>query len=429
MSAQQSTYTRQARRSIQGRDLLAQALLSLGHRRFRTFLSVLGVAIGISAVILIGVVSEGGKNVVYSELQTFGLRTVWIYRDRKILDPQRLQRAGSGITNEDLIALGKSGCCTSVARFSPLVYNGRTGANLLKAGNKFSRVNAVGVGPDYMEINNDSTSMGRGLNADDIARKRKVIVIGETTRRELFGSQSNPLGMEVQLYGQTFEVIGVLAHKDRSFLSSIGSSGGGDADARALIPYNRQQAIMGSKDIDTIQAQLVNDQAPAALGTGQIIAFLQREHKGNYDYRADTMEQYIETADKILGGVSKIGIIAASVSLFVAGLGILNIMSTSVLERTREIGLRKALGGTERSILLQFLLEAALISGLGGVLGLLLGFATSYLIVQLTGFPLLPSPVTALLALVVSVVIGLISGFYPAYRAAALRPVEALRYE
>jgi ABC-type antimicrobial peptide transport system permease subunit len=141
------------------------------------------------------------------------------------------------------------------------------------------------------------------------------------------------------------------------------------------------------------------------------------------------MEQYVQTANNILEGVTIIGMVAASVSLFVAGLGILNIMSTAVLERTREIGVRKALGGDEWTILLQFLIEAMLISLFGGVAGLLLGGITSIAVAWIAGFPLEPKMLFNGLSLVIAVGVGLVSGLYPAYRAAQLRPVEALRYE
>lgn len=184
----------------------------------------------------------------------------------------------------------------------------------------------------------------------------------------------------------------------------------------------------GNDQINVLQGE-VDPQARASVAVKQASEFLRRRHHDAFDYRSETMEQYVQTANNILGGVSTIGVVAASVSLLVAGLGILNIMSTSVLERTREIGVRKALGGTEREILLQFLCEATLISLLGGVAGLVLGGLASVIITRVTGFPLMPSVTLIALALLVAVAVGLISGLYPAYRAARLRPVEALRYE
>ncbi|HBS26263.1 MAG TPA: hypothetical protein DD827_03890, partial [Gammaproteobacteria bacterium] len=138
---------------------------------------------------------------------------------------------------------------------------------------------------------------------------------------------------------------------------------------------------------------------------------------------------YLSTTDRILGGVGVVGIVAASISLLVGGMGIMNIMSTSVLERTREIGLRKALGARRSDILWQFLLEAVIISGIGGLIGLLLGGGSSFIIAKFTNFPLIPSPLAIIAALLVSVLVGILSGYLPARRAAGLHPVEALRYE
>jgi ABC-type antimicrobial peptide transport system permease subunit len=244
----------------------------------------------------------------------------------------------------------------------------------------------------------------------------------------LFGIQGNPVGREIRVETEGFEVIGVLAAKDRSLLASIGSAGGQDANDRVLIPYRRVQAMANTNQINVLQAEVRADTA-AQDAIQSVARFLEQRHHSAFEYRTETMEQYAQTAQNILGGVSKIGIVAASVSLFVAALGILNIMSTSVLERTREIGVRKALGGTEGEILLQFLLEASFISLAGGLIGLALGSAVSVVIARLTGFPMTPSVSLIVLGLVVAILVGLASGIYPAWRAARLRPVEALRYE
>lgn len=409
-------------------DVAQQAWLSLGDRKLRTFLSVMGIAIGIAAVTLIGVVTQGGTQMVFSELQTFGLRTVWILRDNRQVDPYRLARAGTGIDNDDYAALRDSGCCSAFIRLTPIVYGGRDAPLLARAGRNYSRVGLEGVDGNYLAINNDTIAGGRGFSADDIDRGRHVAIIGEQVRRELFGDRSNPVGTELRLGNEKFEIIGVLTEKDRSLLASIGSGGGQNTNARLLVPYRRVQLMNGNDQINVLQGE-VDPQARASVAVKQASELLRRRHHDAFDYRSETMEQYVQTANNILGGVSTIGVVAASVSLLVAGLGILNIMSTSVLERTREIGVRKALGGTEREILLQFLCEATLISLLGGVAGLVLGGLASVIITRVTGFPLMPSVTLIALALLVAVAVGLISGLYPAYRAARLRPVEALRYE
>jgi putative ABC transport system permease protein len=411
-------------------DMLSESLVSLRDHRLRSALSVLGIAIGIAAVIVIGTVSKGGREAIFSELQTFGLKSIWVFRDFKVTDPRRAELPGTGIDNEDLDSVVAGGCCRAIELLTPIIYGNRTAAGrlLARVEDRYSRGQFEGVNQHYLAINNDSIVMGRALNAQDVARKQAVAVIGDEVRDELFGAQANPIGREMRIAERKFEVIGVLAHKDRSFLASIGAGGGQDVNRRVLMPYGKLQQMLARKDVDLLQGQAAS-QGEAQDMAAQLVAHLKRRHRGDYEYRSETMAQYITTAERILDGVSMIGIVAAAVSLVVAGLGVLSIMSTSVLERTREIGLRKALGGSEREILFQFLVEAAMISTIGGLIGLVLGYVASLTIAALTGFPLIPSAPVIVTALGVSVLVGLLSGYYPAYRASNLRPVEALRYE
>lgn len=407
-------------------DIALQAWYSLGDRRFRTLLSVGGIAIGIAAVTLIDVVTHGGRQMVFSELQTFGLRSAWVSRDRKLVNPHKQQRTGTGIDNADYEALRNSSCCKAFTRMSPMVMGAPEASNLARVGRRYSQVQLEGVNEDYIAINNDHVAKGSAFTAADVSRARPVVIIGAKVREELFDPAVDPIGRELRLDDRTFEIVGVLAIKNRSLLTSIGS--GQDANGRLLVPYTRVQAMLGNDQIDVLQGQ-VKEGVSAAVAAQSASDFLRRRHRDAYGYRVDTMEQYVQTADNILGGVAVIGIVAASVSLFVAGLGILNIMSTAVLERTREIGVRKAMGGCESDIMLQFLLEAGFISLFGGILGLVLGGIASALIARLANIPLDPGMLFNGVSLLVAVGVGLAAGLYPAYRAAHLHPVEALRYE
>lgn len=408
------------------RDLFSQACLGLADHRLRTLLSILGIAIGIAAVILIGVISEGGKQKVFSELQTFGLRTTWLTRDREHPDPNRVERQGSGINNRDLLAIEQSGCCKGLSMISPWVFPANAG--LLRAGRegRHTQVQLEGVNEKHLAINRDELAVGRNFSVDDVRRGRYYAVIGDKVRKALFPSDATPIGKELRAGGMRLMVIGVLKPKDRSFLSSIGSASM-DEKSLVLVPYPRIQHMNGNDEINVLEFQL--DQDVDISATDQLKALLSRRHKGAFNYRAIGMSTYVATASNILNGVSIMGIVAAAVSLVVAGLGILNIMSTSVLERTREIGLRKALGGSSRDILMQFLIEALLISLAGGVLGLILGGVFSMLITSLVGLQMLPSIPLIMAALVVSGAVGIAAGYLPAHRAAQLKPVEALRYE
>lgn len=406
-------------------DRVGQAVLALKDNRRRTLLSILGITVGIAAVMAVGTVSKGGNYLVFSELETFGLNSVWVYRDRDDKDPHKLIRKGSGIENDDYQAIA-AGCCSLVRSVSAVVHGAKKW--IIQTTNHYSNANVQGVDYSFTAINNDHITSGRKFRQRDITSRRAVAILGPTAGRDLFGPGATPIGEEFRIGTRKFTVIGVLQEKSRDFLASIGSAGGADANNRILIPYTLLQQMLGNKQVSYLHAEAVSlDQAEQAAH--QLIAALDRRNGRTYSYKSETMATYIATSHNILNGVALIGIVAASISLIVGGLGIMNIMSTSVHERTREIGLRKAIGARRRDILLQFLLEASIISTAGGLIGLTLGAVVSSALAKFTGFPLTPSVATILIALLVSVGVGVISGFLPAKRAAALRPVEALRYE
>jgi len=407
-------------------DRFSQALFALKDNLRRTLLSILGIAVGIAAVMAVGTVSKGGNYLIFSELETFGLNSLWVFRDRNDKDPNRMVREGTGIDNDDYQAL-TSDCCPAVRRVSAMVSNSSGKRIIIQATNRYSNAQLQGVDTALTTIANDIISQGRPFRARDIASRRAVAILGPTAVEDLFGAAS-PIGREFRIGNRKFTVIGVLEAKSRDFLASIGSAGGQDANNRILIPYTTFQQMQGHKRINYLQAEAVT-QTQAAVAAEQLIAVLKRHNGRNYAYKSDTMDTYINTTQRILNGVAMIGIVAASVSLLVGGMGIMNIMSTSVLERTREIGLRKAVGARRRDIMLQFLLEAVVISTVGGIIGLTLGTGASIILAELTGFPLTPSFNVIIIALIVSVAVGIISGYLPARRAARLHPVEALRYE
>ncbi len=406
-------------------DRFTLALYALRDNRLRTVLSILGIAIGIAAVMAVGTISKGGNYLVYSELETFGLNSIWVFRDREDKDPHRQIRKGSGIDNNDYQAI-LSNCCKAIRTMSPFV-RGKDRL-IIQTVNHYSNAVVEGVGENYTQINNDTIIKGRSFRPKDISSSRAVAILGPTAAKDLFGESASPLGKEFRIGLRKLLVVGVLKAKSRDFLASIGSSGGEDANNRILIPYTFFQKMLGNKAINHIRAEAVSlEQAESA--TQQLITLLKRRNGKHFNYRSETMASYLKTTDSILNGVSIIGIVAASISLLVGGMGIMNIMSTAVLERTREIGLRKAVGARYRDIMLQFLLEAIVISALGGLIGLILGGGSSILLAKLSGFPLIPSISSMVIAFIVSVGVGIFSGYWPAKRAAGLHPVEALRYE
>jgi len=408
------------------RDVFHQALFALGDNRLRTFLSILGVAVGITLVMTVGSVVSSGRDYIYAELETYGLRTIWVYRDwGKKSDPNRFVRQGSGISNEDFKYVS-AGCCSAVLRATPVVYTEKGTANV-RNGSSYYDAPIEGVGVDYLAINNDKLVMGRNFRLEDISRRKPVAIVGPKTVKALFGSESLALGKSLRFHNQKFTIIGILTSKNRAVLSQIGADEY-DINGRVLIPYTLYQNYMGSKDIHTLQAEARSMNLTKDAMT-QLKQLLERRHGSRYKYTTESMDGWINTANEQLELVSLIGFGFASLALFVGGIGIMNIMSTSVIERTKEIGIRKAIGASNKDILLQFLMEASVVSTIGGIIGLAIGSIVSILCGLLIDIPISPSWMTALAAVGISAMVGIVSGYYPAHRAANLRPVDALRYE
>ncbi|MGQ7847173.1 ABC transporter permease [Granulosicoccus sp. 3-233] len=405
-------------------DSLRQAMDALFDHKLRTALSVLGITIGIAAVMAVSTISKGGNHVIYSELETFGLNSVWVYRDWHNENHGRTQRSGSGIVARDFLSLQPQKQELGIRHMTPIVYPpNRWQASQAR---RNSDAQVLGVGRDYPAIVNDELLSGRLFTALDIRERRPVALLAPTIVERVLDGSRDAVGQSVRINGRRFLVIGVLATKSRDFLSSIGSAGGQNANDRVIVPYTTLQAMTGSKDIGTLQLEVERFDDAAAVAERVKQRLLQR-HPDGFRYSSETMASYIVTTNRILGGVAVIGIVAASISLLVGGMGIMNMMGTSVLERTREIGVRKAIGATERDILLQFLLEAGLISITGGVLGLLIGGLASVALALMTGFPVMPSLVSIVGALVTSILVGVLSGYLPARRAARMKPVQALQ--
>lgn len=404
-------------------DYFLEALQALRDNRTRTLLSILGIMIGIAAVIAVSTISKGGNHLIFRELETFGLKSVWVYRNNNNKDPNRTERKGSGIKEDDLKLL--EDCCESVDLFSPIVRLEKK--QIIQNRNRYSNAYIRGVNAHFSPIANDRLEKGRFLQQSDIDRHRAVVVIGPTVASDLFGG-ANPVNRTIRINQKKYLVVGLLQEKSRDFLSSIGSAGGQDANNRILVPYTTVLKNNGNDTVNFLRIRAHSLQV-AESAAREVETVLKRVHKNQFEYTHETMAQYIKTTNRILKGVEVIGIVAASISLLVGGMGIMNIMGTSVLERTREIGLRKALGARQIDIMWQFLIEAAMIALIGGSAGLLLGGFLSIALAQITGFPLAPSLFIIVLGFLVSVVTGILSGYLPAKRAALLHPVEALRHD
>lgn len=387
----------------------------------RTCLTLLGITIGVIAVIATGTIASIGRTIIFNELETFGLNSIWVYRSSTQEKPGESYKKGTGLKISDLEVIREN--IHAVGDVTPV--SSRTA--WVKNQNKFTKINLLGTDGNYAVINNDSMVEGRFLVPEDLYLGQKVCVIGPEVSRKLF-STASPLGQEIEIENHAYKVIGLLREKGRDFLSAIGAGDGQDSNQRIIIPLNVWQSQFNNDDIDFIQAQAKTlDQVEEA--SSQILNLLHFIKKGQFTYQAETMKQYIETADRILDTVSWIGALTALISLVVGGVGIMNIMISSVMERTREIGIRKAVGATNTDILFQFVTESAMISLLGGLAGCFLGTLVVLSVEFLIDKPLAVSWPHVFLALFVSALVGILSGYYPARRASRLDPVVALRHD
>ncbi|WP_426207490.1 ABC transporter permease [Massilia sp. TWP1-3-3] len=409
-------------------SLVAEAYEALADNRLRSALSLLGVAIGIASIIVVSSIASSGRDMVFRELETFGLKTIWVFRSFAGEDRLEKDAVGSGISSADYRQLLRDGKGV-LGRLSPVVE--MPGEKVVAAKNgKTARVRLQGVSHDFDVIDGDETASGRFLTEDDISARLNVAVIGSAVGEKLFPERAGDLvGQKFTLGDQWFEVVGVLREKSRDLITSIGAGRGEETGARILIPYTTRQKMMGDSDfVSYLQGQAMDlNRSDEAIA--HIVDTLSASHRGAFRYKGESMASYVATANKILGGVALIGIVAAGVSLLVGGLAIMNIMSTSVIERTREIGVRRAIGAPQVAIRAQFLTEAVLISSIGGAIGIVLGIGVVRLISAVSSLLVNISFDGLLLAILSTLAVGVASGYYPALTASRLAPVEALRHE
>jgi putative ABC transport system permease protein len=404
------------------------ALKSISGNKLRSALTVLGIVIGVAAVISMLGIGRGAQASITANISSTGTNLLFIYPGAAKTNGVA-QAAGSAasLTLADATALqGAAG----VAAVAPEV-DGR--AQVVYQGlNTNSRV--VGATDAYLSVRNLALANGNFISASNVTARASVVVLGANVASSLFGDPAGGVGSTVKVSGQPFKVIGVLVAK--------GGTGFGSQDDQIIVPITTAQTKLigaqrngGSTSVNTINVQAV-DAKSIATATASIGDILRQRHKvlpGAEDFTVQSQADLVSALSSVtntltvfLGGI-------AGISLVVGGIGVMNIMLVSVTERTREIGIRKAIGARRRDILTQFLLESAGLSLLGGVLGIALGWgiASSIGSIQLGGSSVKPlvGLDSIVLATTFSAAIGLFFGIYPAMRASSLRPVEALRYE
>ena len=404
-------------------QILFESLESLNANKMRSGLTILGIVIGVAAVIAMLAIGQGAQDSITGTISGIGTNLLFVFSG----NDQAELRNVRPLTMQDVKALSDPFAAPSVQAVAPVLQ----GNAEITAEGETTITTLGGVTPEYASVRNFVTTEGEFVNEEHYLGRASVIVLGPEVADKLFGRTSGVIGQTVRVEGQPFRVIGVL--------ESRGGGMGGSQDNVAFIPLSTARTRIirrGADRVDVIMVQAVSSDVvmQASEEVSQILRTRHRTDIGADDFTVLAQQDFLQTVDTILGVFKTfLGGIAA-ISLLVGGIGIMNIMLVSVAERTREIGLRKALGARKRDILTQFLTESSLLSLIGGIIGIILGWLISYVVGQVataTGNPFTPAVGLSgiLLATLFSAAVGLFFGIYPANRAANLQPVEALRYE
>lgn len=404
------------------REIFIEALGTLSINKLRTGLAILGIVIGIGSVIALISLGQSSQKSVENQIQSLGSNILTVQPGSMSSGGIRgAAGGGTTLTNADAEAIKSAPALSTVSRVSP-EYSGRS---QVTAGRNNTNTQITGVEPQYADMRKVTLSSGTFITESHISALSKVAVLGPTVASDLFGEGIDPLGQTIRINGQTLTVIGITASK--------GGTGFTNPDNAIYVPLSTAQKILfGASHLSSIaiEAKSADVMTDAQNEVGY---FLLNRHRISDPAGADfmilsqndilsTVSQVTGTFTTLLGGI-------AAISLLVGGIGIMNIMLVTVTERTREIGLRKALGATKKIVITQFLTEAILLTIIGGFAGMLLGIAISYALTRVMNMPFTVSPYAVILAIGVSGAIGILFGWYPARKAADLQPIEALRYE
>ena len=402
---------------------IIEALDSLNSNKLRSSLTILGIVIGVGAVIAMLAIGSGAQSAITGSISGIGSNLLFVFRGNRTLDLQVVK----DLTVEDSQALLDQFQAPSVQDVAPVVSGGVS----LVYGTKKMSTTVDGVTPNYQSVRNYALTEGTFITEDQVLGQAAVVLLGPDVADQLFGRKDGLVGESIRVEGLPFKVIGVLASK--------GGGSFGSQDNVIIVPFSTAQIRLlhgNQQRVDLIYVQAISPTAvqSASDEVAQILRTRHRSKIGADDFTVYSQQDFVATAQTVtsiltifLGGV-------AGISLLVGGIGIMNIMLVSVTERTREIGLRKALGARKKDILIQFLAESSLLSLFGGVVGIGLGWLIAFVVGRIAAASNTPlTPVVGinavLLATLFSTAVGLFFGLYPANRAANLEPVEALRYE
>jgi putative ABC transport system permease protein len=403
---------------------LATVWLGISTHKLRSFLTMLGIVIGVGAVIILMSIGRGATAEILANIQSMGSDLITISPGASFgFGGVRTSGGSATLTMEDAEAIDEQ--LNYISAVAPSYLSSLQ----LVVGGENTNAQVTGTTPEYMSINNLEVASGAFFSDYDYQRGAKVAVIGANVKETLFGN-ADPIGQQMRMGGNIVRVVGVLESKETIM--------GGPDDA-IFIPLTAMQQMVaqprtaqGERVVSTISLT-VSDEEQTDYVVSEITSLLRTRHRlaasADDDFSIMSIQEIADTISQATGTMTLLLGAIAAISLLVGGIGVMNIMLVSVLERTREIGIRKALGAREHDIWIQFLIEAAFLTLAGGVIGVIIGWLAAYFI-NSTG--LMPAIVTAdvvLLAVSVSVGIGLFFGFYPAWNASRLNPIEALRSE
>jgi putative ABC transport system permease protein len=402
-------------------NTLLLALREIRRNLLRSFLTMLGIVIGVAAVIAMLAVGQGARNSINAQIASMGTNVIMVMPGAFTQGGVR-QEAGtaSQLTEEDVASIRAN--CPSVAAVTPIA---RTAAQVTFGGANW-RTSIYGGYPSYLVIRDWDLANGSNYTESDERSGNKVCIIGQTVADNLFGQGADPAGKIIRIKGLPFRVVGLLAAKGQNAM-------GMDQDDVIIAPFSTVQRKLAGQH-NRVGSLMASAQSPELVGEarGEIDQALGNRRKGSGDGTAYTIRTQTDISDMANQTANTLGMLLASiagVSLLVGGIGIMNIMLVSVTERTREIGIRMAVGARGRDVLLQFLVEALVLSFFGGIIGIVAGAGASLLISKLQGWPVAVSAWSIVLGFGFSAATGIFFGWYPARKAAKLNPIEALRYE
>jgi putative ABC transport system permease protein len=409
------------------KENMAMAFQTLMAHKFRSFLTILGIIIGVLTVVVIAAILTGMRESIISTVQEFGTDNVFAFHlgmgPRMGGRRPREEMMRKPLTVADALAIKEQ--CASVKDVTWQGFPRHTQVSILYQGNVARNFDFNGVPANYAAVSNTVIAIGRFFNESEDNHGLNIVVLGPDIAEALF-PHSDPLGKRILINNRPFTVIGI---SEKSKSGAFGDTG---RDRAVLIPYRSMMKMMPWEDWHFLLVQAQQGKLNTALDEIESLLRRRRGVKPNEanNFDLSTADRLIQQFDSITASVGLIAIAISSIGLLVGGIGVMNIMLVSVTERTREIGVRKAVGATRRDIIFQFLVEAMTLTGVGGIFGVILAVATSYLVMAFV--PSLPASIplwAVVTGFLVSVTIGLIFGVWPARKAAYLDPIDALRYE